>query len=39
MTLTVYRIPGLADLTVQDSIPKGEEIDFTVALQLPAQAT
>lgn len=39
VTLTVYRIPGLADLTVQDSIPKGEEIDFTVALQLPAQAT
>ena len=39
VTLTVYRIPGLAELTVQDRVPKGKEIDFTVELQLPAQAT
>lgn len=39
ITLTVYRIPGLSELTVQDRIPKGETIDFTVELQLPGQNT
>lgn len=39
VTITVYRIQGLADLTVQDRVPKGEEIDFTIELQLPAQNT
>lgn len=39
VTLTVYRIPGLADLTVQDRVPKGEEIEIIVELQLPAQTT
>ena len=39
VTLTVYRIPGLANLTVQDSIPAGELIDLTVELELPADAT
>ena len=38
VTLTVYRIPELARLTVQDRIPKGEIIDFTVELQLPGQS-
>lgn len=37
--LTVYRIPGLSRLTVQDRIPKGETIEIDVELQLPAQAT
>ena len=39
ITLTVYRIPGLAELTVQDRIPKGEEIEVQVQLELPAQNT
>ena len=38
VTLTVYRIPELGRLTVQDRIPKGEIIDFTVELQLPGQS-
>lgn len=37
--LTVYRIPGLADLTVQDKIPRGEEVKLTVILQAPGQST
>lgn len=37
--LTVYRIPGLADLTVQDKIPRGEEVQLTVILQAPGQST
>lgn len=39
VTLTVYRIPGLGELTVQDRIPKGEEIEFTVELLAPADTT
>lgn len=39
VTLTVYRIEGLAELTVQDRIPEGEELEFTLELQLPAQST
>lgn len=39
VVLTVYRIPGLAELTVQDRIPKGEQIDVTVTLEAPAQKT
>ena len=39
VTLTVYRIKGLAGLTVQDRVPKGEVIEFTIDLQIPAQAT
>lgn len=39
ITLTVYRIPGLGELTVQDNIPRGETIDFEVELQLPGQNT
>lgn len=39
VTLTVYRIPGLAELTVQDHIPKGEELEVTVELQLPSENT
>jgi len=37
--LTVYRIPGLSELTVQDRVPKGEELEFDVVLQVPSQAT
>lgn len=39
VTLTVYRIEGLADLTVQDRIPKGEEIEITIQLQAPSEAS
>lgn len=39
MTLTVYRIEGLEELTLQDKIPKGETIDFNIKLQMPATAT
>ena len=39
VTLTIYRIPGLAELTVQDRIPAGELIDVTVELQLPMNET
>ncbi|MBR5301809.1 MAG: trypsin-like peptidase domain-containing protein [Clostridia bacterium] len=35
--LSVYRIPGLADLTVQDRIPKGEELEFDIELQAPSE--
>lgn len=37
--LTIYRIPGLSELTVQDRVPKGETIEVTVELTLPAQTT
>ena len=37
VTLTVYRIPGLSELTVQDRVPKGEELEFNIELQLPAE--
>ena len=37
--LSVYRIPGLSELTVQDRVPKGEELEFEVVLQVPSQAT
>lgn len=39
VTLTLYRIPGLAELTVQDTIPAGETIDVTVELELPSETT
>lgn len=39
ITLTVYRIEGLENLTVQDKVPKGETIDFSVKLQIPGQST
>ena len=39
VVLTVYRIPGLGELTVQDRVPKGDMLDFTVELQLPGQST
>ncbi len=37
--LTIYRIPGLADLTVQDRVPRGELIEIEVPLELPADET
>ncbi len=39
VTLTLDRIPGLAELTVQDTIPAGETIDVTVELELPSETT
>ena len=39
VVLTVYRIPNLGELTVQDRIPKGEELEFTVELLAPADTT
>jgi len=36
--LSVYRISGLSKLTVQDRVPKGEELEFDVELQVPSQA-
>ena len=39
VVLTVYRIPELGELTVQDRIPKGEELEFTVELLAPADTT
>ena len=39
VALTIYRIEGLAELTVQDRVPEGEEIEFTIELKIPAQAT
>lgn len=39
VVLTVYRIPGLGELTVQDRIPKGEEFECTVELLAPADTT
>ncbi len=37
--LTVYRIENLAELTVQDRIPKGEQLELSVELAAPAEAT
>ena len=39
VTLTVYRIPGLAKLTFQDRIPRGETIEVRVELEIPAETT
>ena len=39
VTLTIVRIPGLGQLTVQDRIPTGETLEITVVLELPAQST
>lgn len=37
ITLTIYRIPGLEKLTVQDEIPAGEELEIQVTLEMPSQ--
>ena len=39
VTLTVYRIEGLSELTVQDRVPKGEELEFVIELQVPADTS
>lgn len=39
VALTVYRIAGLAELTVQDRVPKGEELEFDIELQVPSETT
>ncbi len=37
ITLTIYRIPNLEALTVQDDIPAGEELEISVTLEMPSQ--
>lgn len=37
ITLTIYRIPGLEKLTVQDEIPVGEELEIQITLEMPSQ--
>ena len=37
VALTVYRIPGLEKLTLQDAIPAGEELELTITLEMPSQ--
>ena len=37
ITLTIYRIPNLEALTVQDDIPAGEEMEISVTLEMPSQ--
>ena len=37
VALTVYRIPGLEKLTLQDTIPAGEELELTITLEMPSQ--
>ena len=37
ITLTIYRIPGLERLTVQDEIPAGEELEIQITLEMPSQ--
>lgn len=37
--LTLYRIPGLSELTVQDRIPAGETLEVEVDLELPGEKT
>lgn len=39
VVLTVYRIDGLSELTVQDRVPKGKEIEFTIELQPPSETS
>jgi len=39
VSLTIYRIPGLAELTFQDRIPKGERIEIEIELEIPSQNT
>lgn len=39
VTLTIVRIPGLGQLTVQDRIPAGKTLDVTVVLELPGENT
>ena len=37
--LTVYRIPGLSELTFQDRIPKGEAFEIRIMLEVPGETT
>lgn len=39
VNLTVYRIPLLSSLTLQDRIPKGEMLDISVNLENPGEET
>ncbi|MBR4040105.1 MAG: trypsin-like peptidase domain-containing protein [Clostridia bacterium] len=39
VVMTVYRIEGLSELTVQDRVPKGEELEFTIELQMPSETS
>ena len=37
--LSVYRIHGLSELTVQDRVPEGEKLEFDIELQVPSETT
>ena len=39
VSLTIYRIPGLSNLTVQDRVPKGEELEIDVELHMPSETS
>lgn len=39
ITLTVCRIPGIENLTVQDKVPAGEIVDISIKLELPRERT
>lgn len=39
ITLTVCRIPGIENLTVQDSVPAGEILEIPITLELPRKRT
>ena len=39
ITLTVCRIPGIENLTVQDSVPAGEILEIPITLELPRERT
>ena len=37
--LTVYRIPGLSELTLQDRVPKGESLEIRIMLEILGEIT
>lgn len=39
ITLTVCRIPGIENLTVQDKVPSGEILEIPITLELPQERT
>lgn len=39
ITLTVCRIPGIENLTVQDKVPIGEILEIPITLELPQERT
>ena len=39
LSLTIYRIPGLENLTVEDEIPLGKTLEIPIVLEIPADVT